>query len=227
MRFTFQLLDDFLRGEGRFAAEAPAAGQLKWLLFFLLLPGFIYGAVMASFTGLLPGRHLLLVYSGVKVPMFLLVTYLLCLPNFFVINTLAGLRADFSKALRATVATQACLTIVLAALSPLTALFYLSSADYSLAVFFNGVMFAVASFSAQIVMRRYYTPLIQRSPRHRPMLLCWLLLYVFVGIQMAWVLRPFIGDPNAPVAFFRKDAWGNAYVVITRLTVHFFQSIPP
>ena len=141
------------------------------------------------------------------------------------VNTVAGLRADFGDALRGVVAAQACLAVVLASLSPITVLFYLSTADYSLAVFFNGVMFAVASLSAQIVMRRYYGPLIRRTPRHRPMLFAWLLLYVFVGIQMAWVLRPFIGDPNAPVAFFRTDAWGNAYVVILRLTAHFLKKL--
>ena len=29
------------------------------------------------------------------------------------------------------------------------------------------------------------------------MLRTWLVIYVFVGIQMGWVLRPFIGDPAA------------------------------
>ena len=33
------------------------------------------------------------------------------------------------------------------------------------------------------------------------------------------VLRPFIGSPNAAVAFFRSDAWGNAYVVIVQLVM--------
>ena len=34
------------------------------------------------------------------------------------------------------------------------------------------------------------------------------------------MLRPFIGDPDLPVAFFRSEAWGNAYVVVARLLVH-------
>ena len=97
---------------------------------------------------------------------------------------------------------------------------YLSSADYQLALLFNALMFGVASFAAQVVVRRYYGPLIRRSTRHRQLLRVWLLLYVFVGIQMAWVLRPFIGDPRLPVAFFRAEAWGNAYVVVARLVVH-------
>jgi len=95
-----------------------------------------------------------------------------------------------------------------------------------LALLFNAFMFGVASVAAQMVVRRYYGPLIRRSPRHRQLLRVWFLLYVFVGIQMAWVLRPFIGDPDLPVAFFRTDAWGNAYVVVAQLLIHAVDRTP-
>ena len=223
-----QVLDEFLRGRGRFQVGAPPAGQLGWLFLLVLSCGGVYGAVMASFTGLAPGRYHQLLYVALKVPMLLLVTFALCLPSFFVVNTVAGLRDDFPEALRAVVATQACMAVVLASLAPITVLLYLSTADYALAVFFNGIMFAIASVSAQFMMRRYYGPLIKRAPRHRTMLVLWLFFYIFVGIQMAWVLRPFIGDPNAPVQFFREGAWGgNAYVVIAELISHFLSSIVP
>lgn len=32
----------------------------------------------------------------------------------------------------------------------------------------------------------------------------WVILYVVVGAQMAWVLRPFIADPNRPFEIFRE-----------------------
>lgn len=38
--------------------------------------------------------------------------------------------------------------------------------------------------------------------------------YAFVGIQMEWVLRPFVGDPAKPTTIFREGAWGNAYEVV-------------
>lgn len=221
----FRLMDEFLRGTGRFAIDAPLAGRLKWLFAFVLCFGIFYGALMGTFSGLAPGRVQQLLFSGLKVPLLLLVTFGLCLPSFFVVNTIAGLRDDFGQALQAVVATQACLAIVLAALAPLTVLFYLSCGDYSLAVAWNGVMFAVASVTAQIVVRRYYAPLIRREPRHRLMLYAWFFFYVFVGIQMGWVLRPFIGDPNSPVVFLRREAWGNAYVVVGRLIAHMVRSL--
>ena len=39
---------------------------------------------------------------------------------------------------------------------------------------------------------------------------------------MAWVLRPFIGSPSSPVNFFRREAWGNAYVELLHDVIHTF-----
>ena len=214
MRTFFQAIDDFLRGRGVFAVDAPLAHRLRGLMTLLVACGIFYGAVMGAYSGLTPSRLHQLLFSGVKVPLLLLATFLLCLPSFFVINTVAGLREDFGQVLRAVIATQSCVTVVLASLAPFTAVWYLSVADYQSAILFNAVLFGVATVAAQVVVRRYYGPLIRRSPRHRQLVRFWFVLYAFVGIQMGWVLRPFIGDPNQPVAFFRSGAWGNAYVVL-------------
>jgi hypothetical protein len=222
MRAFFRAADDFLRGRGAFASGAPLSGRLLWLFVLLIACGLFYGVVMGTYSGLTIERLHQLLYSGVKVPLLLLATFLLCLPSFFVINTVAGLREDFGEVLRAVVATQSCITVVLAGLAPVTAFWYLSCASYQQAVLFNAVMFGIGSAAAQVVVRRYYGPLIRRSPRHRQLLRAWFFLYAFVGIQMAWVLRPFIGDPDMPVRFFRSAAWGNAYVVLARMIAGLF-----
>lgn len=227
MGIFFRAIDDFLRGRGVFAIDAPLVGRLRWLLILLVTCGVFYGAVMGSYSGLTPGRLHQLLYSGVKVPLLLFATFVLCLPSFFVINTVAGLREDFGHVLRALVATQSCVTVVLAALSPITAFWYVCSPAYGPAILFNGLMFGIASGAAQIVVRRYYAPLIRRSGRHRTLLWTWFVLYAFVGIQMGWVLRPFIGDPDLPVAFFRKGAWGNAYMVVVGLIADGFRRVSP
>jgi hypothetical protein len=219
MRTLLHAIDEFLRGRGIFAPDAPLSHRLRWLMILLVACGLFYGAVMGSYSGLTPSRLHQLLYSGLKVPLLLLATFGLCLPSFFVINTVAGLREDFGQVLRAVIATQSCVTVVLASLAPFTGVWYVSSADYQSAILFNAVMFGVATIAAQVVVRRYYGPLIQRSPRHRQLLRFWFVLYAFVGIQMGWVLRPFIGDPDLPVAFFRSGAWGNAYVVLAHMIV--------
>ena len=184
-----------------------------WLLAVGIGGGF-YGAVMGSFGGLGSERIVQVGYSAVKVPILLLATTVLATPTFFVLNTLVGLRADFGTAFRAVLGTQAAIAIVLAALAPYTAVWYLSTADYREASAFNALMFAVASIAAQWQLRRRYAELEARNRRHRTLRRVWIFLYAFVGIQMGWVLRPFIGDPARPPTFLRSEAWGNAYIVV-------------
>jgi len=74
----------------------------------------------------------------------------------------------------------------------------------------------------QILLKRYYRPLIARMRRHRILLRLWGIVYAFVGIQMGWILRPFVGDPSRPVAFFREDTWGNAYVILFQMVRKLF-----
>jgi hypothetical protein len=214
-----RLADSVLRGEPswrepRTTIARPALGSL---VIALVVYGMLYGGVMGMYGGLEGPRLLQVVYSAVKVPILLVVTFFLSLPSFFVVNTLLGLRDDFSRVLQALVATQTGLTVILAALAPFTAFWYISGSPYDLAILFNGGMFAVASFSAQWMLRRAYTPLMRENPKHRWMLRAWILIYVFVGIQMGWVLRPFIGNPAQPVQFFREGSWSNAYEFVLRM----------
>ena len=174
---------------------------------------------MGCYSGGATDRLLQMLYSGLKVPLLLTVAFGLSLPSFFVLNTLAGLRDDFRHCLRALVATQAGLTIILAALAPLTVLWYVSFDNYLMAIVFNMVVFGTASVLAQGILRRYYGPLIERRPRHRVMLKVWLLTYAFVGIQMGWVLRPFVGAPGSATSFFREQAWSNAYVKVFQIVL--------
>ena len=125
-----------------------------------------------------------------------------------------GGRAPGGPGLRAHVQAQAALTVILSSLAPFTLVWYASSDDYPRAILCNAIMFGLASLSAQLVLKRLYRPLIERNPRHRTLLRAWLVLYAFIGIQLGWVLRPFIGSPGSAVRFFREGAWGNAYIEV-------------
>jgi hypothetical protein len=214
-----RLADDVLRGEAspirvRQGTGLPAFGGFTILIVAF---GIFYGGVMGTYGGIGGPRSWQVVYSAVKVPFLLITTFALSLPSFLVVNTLLGLRNDFAQVVRALMATQAGLTVILSALAPFTAFWYVSGSGYHPAILFNGVMFAVASFSAQGMLRREYVPLIRKDPKHLWMLRTWIVIYVFVGIQMGWVLRPFIGDPHAPVQFFRENSWSNAYEVVIQM----------
>ena len=207
MRNFFQRADAILRGQDD---GFSLARSVRYCVVF----GLIYGAAMGCFSGLGIERWQQILYSACKVPLLLIVSFSFALPPFFVMNTLLGVRDDFAQVLRAILETQAGLAMVLVSLAPLTLGFYISSSNYEAAVLFNFAMFAIASFSAQLILRRRYRLLILQRPIHLRLMWAWLACYGFVGVQMGWVLRPFIGAPNAPTHFFRAGAWGNVYEVL-------------
>jgi hypothetical protein len=46
-------------------------------------------------------------------------------------------------------------------------------------------------------------PVPAARPASMSLLYIWILLFGFVGTQLAWTLRPFFGDPGRPFALFR------------------------
>ena len=162
-----------------------------------------------------------MLFSGSKVPLLILATLLVALPSFFILNTLVGLRQQFKESLRAILLAQAGLVIILLSLAPITMFVYVSVSPmqqgYSLAVLWNAFAFGGASVSAQLLLRRNYRQLIRQNSKHRWMVRVWIIVYAFVGIQMAYVLRPFIGSPNNTISFFREDPFENAYVRVLKL----------
>jgi hypothetical protein len=202
--------DGLLRCEGRFAVGRGRV-PIEHLALLLLASGSLYGAAMGSGT-----RATQALYSGIKVPLLLVVSTCVCLPNFFVVNALLGLREDFAASLRGILAAQASVAAGLLALAPLVPVLYLSTDSYRLAVLGNGVCFALATLVGQRILGRHYAPLVAKDRRHAICRWAWMALYVFVAIQLAWVLRPFVGSPGMSTTFFRENAWSNAYVVILR-----------
>jgi hypothetical protein len=213
--------DEVLRRASWTTLPTRAKYTLVRLVACLVVFGLLYGAAMGTFRGLAGEAQWLrqIAYSAIKVPLLLVATFLISLPSFFVLNTLLGLRRDFDQSIRAIVATQAGMAVILASFAPLTLLWYASSANYNSATLCNGIMFAAASLTAQKLLREYYRPLIGRNPRHKWMLWGWMLVYSLVAIQMAWLMRPFIGSLDRDVEFLRPEAWDNAYVIVFRLIV--------
>jgi hypothetical protein len=66
--------------------------------------------------------------------------------------------------------------------------------------------------------RRGYQPPAQR-PASMTLLYIWILLFGFVGTQLAWTLRPFFGSPGEEFALFRSIE-GNFYAEIVRTIAH-------
>lgn len=187
----------------------------------VIFGGAIYGLTMgayALFSGGGTEKALAqMLFSAIKVPLLLGVTALLCWPTVRVLYSLWGVSKGFDAALSALLSGQAALAIVLASLSPLTLVFYASNLSYRGALLLNAALFFAAALAAQNLIRQRLRVLLQTDPRHKILLKIWFGLFCFVGLQLGWNLRPFIGDPASPAQFFRPDGWTNAYLVIWKM----------
>jgi len=68
---------------------------------------------------------------------------------------------------------------------------------------------------------RPLAPAKQAAPPSMTLLYIWILLFGFVGTQLAWTLRPFFGSPDKPFSLYR-DIDGNFYAEIIRTISHLF-----
>jgi hypothetical protein len=61
------------------------------------------------------------------------------------------------------------------------------------------------------------------QPRQASMglLYIWIVVFGFVGTQLAWTLRPFVGRPGEPFQIFRHIE-GNFYVNVIQTIGHLF-----
>jgi hypothetical protein len=198
-----------LSGTGPFdpgAAGLPIGPTLR----VVLIAGLLSGAVLGGYAG----RPLQMLWSALKVPALVLLSAAVCVPAFLVVHLLLGLRDDLREVVRAVLAAMASFAVALAALAPVVAFAWATVRDYGFARAFSGLIFAMAAAAAQRAFVRHRRQLVARDPRHRHAMSAWLVLYCFVTIQLAWVLRPFIGAPGLEVRLFRESAWGNAYTEI-------------
>jgi hypothetical protein len=200
--------------DGPLRSPPESLSRGRALAVFFICGGF-YGAVMATFS-LTTTRLPLVVFGTIKVPILFGCTMFLAIPGFYVLNALRGVGADFGKVLSLLLGYQLRVAVILAALAPITALINLSvtAEAYQLVQFWNSLAFLTAATVAQLRFATQARELVKRDFRHRLLLRVWTVLYAFVGIQMAWTLRPFIGSPDRGVGFFREGKLDNAYVQI-------------
>jgi hypothetical protein len=178
----------------------------------------LYGAVMGA-TGLLQGssmpltgKLLMIGATAVKVPILYLVTMVIVLPPIYVSNAFVGARLTLRQMLASILGALAVTVIVLGSMATIAAFFSLTSRSYDFIKLLHVGIFAYAGVSGLWYLVKCIRSMLPGGPQKisRGLFILWLVLYMFVGTQMAWVLRPFVGSPGLEFQLFRSRA-GNFY----------------
>jgi hypothetical protein len=161
-------------------------------------------------------------YVAIKFPLIILLT---TFGNAFINAMLApllGLNIPFRQSFAAMVMSFAIASAIFGAFSPLIAFMIwnappispavISGATYNFIKLANVAVIAFAGATGNVRLFQLLARLGGSNAVAFRVQFAWLAGNLFLGSQLSWILRPFIGSPDLPVEFFRANALhGNFY----------------
>jgi hypothetical protein len=189
----------------------------------------LYGAAMGWWRA--PQQAL---YVAVKFPLIILLTTLGNALLNAMLAPLLGLNMPFRQSFLAILMSFAIAAAILGAFSPLAAFAAwnapamaqagASGPAYSLLKLLHVAVIAFAGVGGNVRLFQLLAQVGGSRAIARRVLFTWLAGNLFLGSQLSWILRPFIGAPSLPVQFFRETALhGNFYENVFRSLVGLFQ----
>ena len=217
-----------LRGE--VDARCLEEPNVRWFIGYsiaIVLGSSAYGATIGLWRSPLQS-----IFTAIKFPLLIFLT---CIGNGAVNGMLAqvlGSGLSFRQTAFAILMSFGVASLILGGFSPIT-LFILYNAPplgSERAIVGHSVMLLIHVFViafAGVIAHRRLLGLLQKVSGHdrtaRAVLFSWLAGNLFLGAQLAWNLRPFIGSPKLAVQFLRDDPLrGNFYEAVWRAFRHLF-----
>ena len=203
-----------------------------------------YGMVLGFSNGPLQALA-----SAIKLPVLFFLTLAICLPTLYLFNLLFGARLSVRQALALVLVAMTVTAVLTLAFAPISLFFLITAPSYDFFKLLNvaimiltgvvGIGFLLGGMRSlnkpagtePAVELAAAPPPVEAQPVEAPpaaerpvsmgLLYIWIVLYGFVGTQLAWTLRPFFGDPDAPFQIFRPIE-SNFYVNVVQTLVGLF-----
>ena len=206
---SFDVLMQLLRDRSSFLTEIENNKYIDRKIVSLLVCSSLflalYGAILGSTHG-----GLQIISSAFKLPALYLLTLLICLPTLYFMDVVLGSKQTFSQYVALLLASVAMMSVMLFGFAPVTLFFRLSIDDYWFFLLLNIIVLGFTGIVGIGFFYRSMMSLIEKeqlgkaSKNRYKLITGWLFLYGFVGSQLGWTLRPFVGSPNEPFAMFRE-----------------------
>jgi len=206
---TLQNRDEFF---DKLAREENVGKRLLRLSLLLTALLFVYGVIMGSNSGILQALT-----AGVKVPLLFFLSLVICFPAFFILQYILGSTMKVSQ-MAAIIMSGFVLTgAVMVSFTPIVVFFLLTGGNYHFMQLLHVAIFALAGiFGMKAVLDALRYSCEQKGIYPRTGVVVfrfWVVILAFVGIQLAWNLRPFLAQREEPYALFRTYE-GNFYTAI-------------
>ena len=212
------VVETILRNRFHFFAEIRDGVELPQKLRSMFVSSVIffalYGAVLGSSSTLWQTLS-----SAIKLPVLFLATLLICAPTLYFFNVLFGSNQSLMQNVALIMTAITVTSVLLLSLAPITLFFLLSTGSQSYQFFklLNVACCAISGFMGVRFLRQGMQIVSVSGDdgenMRRWILRGWMFIYAFVGSQLAWTIRPFVGAPNMEFEMFRQLG-GNFYANI-------------
>jgi hypothetical protein len=216
---SLTIIETILRNREEFFLQIRDSVELVHKIQDMLLSCFVFLAIYGLVMG---AAHspLQAISSFFKVPLLFLATLLICVPSLHYFNILFGSKQTILQTLAMILTAVSTTSVLLFSLAPITLFFLLTSSEYEFFKLLNVTFFAIAGFLGVSFLRqglKIVTDLDDQQGLNsrRAIFFLWVVLYGFVGSQMAWTLRPFMGEPGAPY-YLLQELGGNFYADVLK-----------
>lgn len=150
----------------------------------------VYGAIMGVYAG-----GIQIVYDAIKVPLLLLISVYITIPSYYVLGSLLGGKISFRQMVVLLLSGLAVMAVVLLAFVPVNLFFIFTTANatyttYAFLVLLNVVIFTLAGLFAVVHVLRGFVTVFSGSDWKFAFIIG-SIIFMFVGTQLAWVLRPY------------------------------------
>lgn len=181
-------------------------------LLLICLFAFLYGVVMGSYHSFTQS-----VVAGLKVVLLFLSTVILCFPSFFIIQQVLGSKMSLRQ-MTMIVLSGVMLTATIAiSFAPIVIVFQITGGNYHFLQLLHVAIFIFAGvFGMKLMVDALKYACDQKNIYPQvgvAVFRIWVIILAFVGIQLAWNLRPFLCEKNEAFKWFRKYE-GNFYTAI-------------
>ena len=210
-----------LRDRNAFWARMRAQ-DLRWkdllgLVAFVVFACGLYGAVLAGWRS-----PVLSAYVAIKLPiLFLGTTAVVAVFNWMTASIL-GSGLSFKSTVFTVFASMTIGCWIMISLVPVALFFLLSGVSYAgthdeLRYAHNSILMthivilALSGVGGNLTLLQGLRRIVRPQCPAGGLFFAWLLAFAFVGCQMSWILRPFVGSPFYPVAFMRSDCFARNF----------------
>lgn len=213
LQLAFEIFQTRERYFEKISEDSYPGAVIKGQILLIFLAAFIYGSIMGSYNGIAQAFS-----SGIKLILLIFLTLAICFPSFYIVQILLGSKMKLRQLIIILLGGFVMLTTILVAFAPIALFFQLSLSPYAFLQLLHFLVFVFAGiWSMRVVVETLKVACEKKNIYPKiglTIFRVWLFILAFVGIQLSWNLRPFIGSKDMPFEIFRESTQTNIYATL-------------